>query len=421
MLLLAAQAYSYAQDSTSASDSLSIKNDVYSAEDGFFHKAYRDASDPTFMFTDSKGEFSFGIGGTLVASTYYDFNGSIDSYLFSPSAITVPTDTSPHLNFTCTGSNIYLKARTNKSKVKISAYLELVDAESDFTDFILLQQAYVSVGRFSLGKTYSFFTDLEAGVRTVDLRGPNTQVYYIHPLVGYSQNVGNHFSFGIALEQPSEISSSYQSKALVAADYNRLPDVAARIKYRGDIGHIQVSGLYRELSYWASNTGFKIGEGKTFYKNGFGISVSGSIKPFEKLTISGQAVSGKGIGTYIQDLCYQDVNLVQEDCFTDDGYSVLSPTPMYGGYIGASYSFADRFEASAVYGVCHLSKNDDQYAATDFKSSSYASFNLFYFISRSCLAGLAYTAGTKRIYTASSTEESLGRANRFNAYFVYRF
>ena len=404
-----------------APDSLSIKNDVYNPEDGFFHKAYRDASDPTFMFTDSKGDFSFGIGGTVVASAYYDIRGSIDSYMFNTSAISVPTDPSNHIGFTCTGSNVYLKARTNKSKVKVAAYLELTGAEANFTDYVFLQQAYLSVGRFSIGKTYSFFTALEAGVRTVDLRGPNTQVYNIHPLIGYSQAIGKHFSFGAAIEQPSEISSYYQNSANVSADYNRLPDVAARIKYRGDKGHIQLSAIYRELSYWASNTGFEIGQGKTFYKSAYGISVGASLRPFKNFTVSGQGVYGKGIATYVQDLSSQTVNLLQEDYLTDDGYSVLTPTPVYGGYVGASYDFADRFELSAVYGTCNLSKKDDQYAASTFKNTQYASLNLFYFVSKSCMAGFAYTTGRKHIYTTAASEDSMGKANRLNAYFVYRF
>ena len=406
---------------SSQSDSLSLKNDVYKEESGFFQKAYRDASDPTFMFTDNKGEFSFGVGGTVVASTCYDFKGSIDSYLFNTSSISVPTDPSNHLGFTGSGSNIYLKARTNKAKLKISAYLELMGLEASYSDAVMLSKAYVSIGRFSIGKTYSFFTDLEAGVRTVDLRGPNTQVVYTHPLIGYSQNVGNHFSFGVALEQPSEISSYYKSTAQVSADYNRLPDVAARLKYRGKLGHIQVAGMYRELSYWASNTGFEIGQGKTFYKNGYGVSVSGTLRPFKGLTLSGQAIYGKGIGTYIQDLTYLSVNLLQEDALTSEGYTVLTPTPAYGGYLGASYSITDRLEASALYGLCYLDKKDDQYAANSFKRSRYATVSLFYFVSRSCLAGFEYATGKKQVYTTSASEASEGVANRLSACFIYRF
>ena len=419
-LLLGQTTYLQA-DSPADSDSLKIRDDIYSEEQGFFHMAYRDATDPTFMFTDKRGDFTLGIGGTVRAGAFYDIGGSIDNYKFNTSQIPVPTNRKNHFGYTLDNSSIYLKARGKAHGTKIAAYLEMSSSDNK----IMLYQAYVSLGRFSIGKTHSFLVDLEAGVRTIDLRGPNTQVSCVHPLIGYSQTFGDHWSMGVALEQPTEITSDFADVANVSAEYNRLPDVAARVKWRGQRGHVQLSGVVRELSYWASNDGFSdSNEGKSFYKYGYGMAVSGSVRPSERLTLSGQFVAGRGIATYIQDLSglYVDMLINVESyqrALAGEGYARLKPAPATGGYVGAGYRFTPRFEASAVVGYCHLRCDKDMDMATDFHNSLYSTINLVYFISDNCMAGIEYANGRREAYVTEGDDH--GVAGRLNACFVYRF
>ena len=420
-VVLTSQTTALQAASAADGDSLRIRDDVYTEEEGFFRMAYRDASDPTFMFTDRRGDFSFGVGGTVRAGAFYDIGGSIDDCKFNTSKIPVPTDRKNHFGYTLDNSNVYLKARGKARGVKIAAFLQLTSS----ADNIVLYQAYVSLGRFSLGKTHSFFVDLESGVRTIDLRGPNTQVDCTHPLIGYSQSFGTHWSMGVALEQPTEITSDFADVVNVSAEYNRLPDVAARVKWRGQRGHVQLGGIVRELSYWASNEGFSNAtKGKSFYKYGYGLALSGSVRPSERLTISGQFVAGRGIATYIQDLSglYADMQVNVESyqrALGGMGYARLEPAPATGGYLGAGYRFAPRIEASAVVGYCHLRCDKDMDMATDFHSSLYATVNLVYFISDNCMAGIEYANGRREAYVVQG--DDAGVAGRLNACFVYRF
>lgn len=226
----------------------------------------------------------------------------------------------------------------------------------------------------------------------------------------------------MALEQPYTVSSDYKDEEFVSGEHPKFPDVATHIKYHGNLGHIQIGALWRELSYWASLDGFDTRDkGKGVYCNGFGVSMSGSLHATNKLTLSGQITSGKGISNYIRDIGGLNVNLLEEPFLDNDGYTILSPVKAYGGFFTANYKWTDKFESSLIYGVCHLHKEDNQYAANNFKESYYCAVNLFYFITRNCFAGIEYNYGHKDTYSSILGEAGRGHANRITSCLVYRF
>ena len=398
--------------------------DAYREEPGYYQKAYSDASDPQFMFTDGLGKLAIGFGGTVHVSGFFDFAGSLDSHSFTTSSIPVPTDRAIHSGYSTNSSNIYLKARSTIAGLKIIAYIEVEDNDTDTGDVVMISQAYVSLGSFTVGKTYSFFQDLEAGARTVDLAGPNTQVDRMHPLVGYTRKIGSRFSAALGIEKPSEISSKFKDTELVTAEYTRFPDVTAHFKYHGDQGHVQLGLIWRELGYWASNEGFEdVTKGKSVYKSGVGVALSGNLRPTDRLTLSGQVVTGKGISSYIRDLGGLNANMVEESWLDSDNNTVLAPTAAAGGFVAASYRWSEHFESSVIYGLCHIHKEENQYAADYFRTSHYAAANLFYFLTPNCYVGAEYDFGSKSTYKNLQTgaPASIGHANRFNTGLVYRF
>lgn len=399
-------------------DTTAVIPDKYVPELGYFQKAHSDVSDPRFMITDDDRHFSMGVGGTVHLNTFYDFGGSMDGYSFSPGTISIPVDETGNFGYTATGSNIFVKARATKDKHKLTAYLQLAGAEINGTDYVLLSKAYVSVDGLTIGKTYSFFMDLEAGPMTVDLQGPNTQISRKHNLIGYTLPLGQHWTIAAALEAPHTIGESYQ-KYNVSSDYNQFPDLAAHLKYRGDKGHIQGGMIFRQVSYWASNTGFSVAsDGVTKYVSGYGFSLSGNFTPSSKLTFSAQGIWGKGISYYIQDLAGLGLSLGMEDTLNGQGYPTLQPLAASGGYASVSYKWTESIRSSAVYGICRLD-NRGLYVADPFKRSDYLAANIFYYFSANCFLGMEYLYGRKFIY--ASEDEDRGVANRLNACLCYRF
>lgn len=398
-------------------DTTAVEPDRYVPQLGYFQKAYRDDSDPHFMITDDERCFSLGVGGTVHLNTFYDFNGAMDGYSFSPGTIAIPVDNTGHFGYTATGSNVYVKARATKDKHTVIAYLQLQGAEINGSDYVMLSKAYVSVDGFTVGKTYSFFMDLEAGPMTVDLQGPNTQIARTHNLVGYTLPMGK-WTAAAALEAPHTISESFQEYN-VSSDYSNIPDLAFHLKYRGGKGHVQAGVLLRQVSYWASTSGFDIAsEGITKYATGYGVSLSGNYSPTDKLTLSAQGIYGKGVSYYIQDLAGLGLSLGMEGVTDDQGFSTLKPMAAGGGYASASYKWSKKFRSSVVYGLCHLD-NRGLRTADPFKRSDYVAANLFYYFSPRCFLGAEFLHGQKRIYAEGGADR--GEANRLNACVCYKF
>jgi hypothetical protein len=77
----------------------------------------------------------------------------------------------------------------------------------------------------------------------------------------------------------------------------RRPDLAARLRYEGDLGHVQLAGLSRSLSVTAASP-FGTRER---HVNGTGVSLSGSLNVGGEDTLLWQAVTGKGVGRYFND------------------------------------------------------------------------------------------------------------------------
>ena len=371
------------------------------------------------MITDNTGKFVFGLGATFHMTGYFDFAGSIRDYTFKPSLISIPTYEPQHLGFTMSNTEFHIKAKSYLGKHRLIAYLQINNKAKEWgTNDIRLQQAYISWNNFSVGRTYSFFMDLEAGPMTVDLQGPNTQISRTHNLIGYTLPLGQHWTIAAALEAPHTIGKSYQ-KYNVSSDYNQFPDFAAHLKYRGDKGHIQGGLILRQVSYWASNTGFSVAsDGVTKYVSGYGFSLSGNFTPSSKLTFSAQGIWGKGISYYIQDLAGLGLSLGMEDALDGQGYPTLQPLAVSGGYASVSYKWTDSIRSSAVYGICRLD-DGGLYAADPFKRSDYLAANIFYYFSANCFFGMEYLYGRKFIY--ASEDEDRGVANRLNACLCYRF
>ncbi len=398
------------------------KNTEYHSEMGYFRKAHQDIGDPRFMFTESRGKFALGIGGTLHFNAYYDFNGAVDGFSFAPSAISVPTDYTNNMGFTVTGTEMHLKARSYVGSHKFVAYMRLSGSQVGDKDEIRLSQAYISIDGFTIGKTYSFFMDLEAGPATVDLQGPNTQISNVHTLVGYTRDFGGKWRFGVSAEAPHSIGSSFKDEG-IQPDYLDLPDLAGYVKLSGNHGHVQLGAICRRISYWTRVLNLGVPpesgtKGENHHAYGYGVSLSGNWRPVPELTFSTQTVYGKGISRYIQDLSDLDINLggIYDEQI---GQWQLETVPAYGGYVSCSYDWSEKVQTSLVYGYTHLYKKDGILVADDFKSSHYIAANAFYKFTPYCLCGIEYLYGQKLIY--ADTGVRYGHANRIDATFIYRF
>ncbi len=402
----------------------------YAPERGFFQKAYTDASDPRFMITNEDETFTLGIGGTFRMTAYYDVCGAVRGDKFSTYDIPVPTENRGRVGLSVESSNIYFKS---KAKIGKRDLVAVVRIKSNADEKITLNQAYASYGGLTVGKVYSFFMDLAAGVTTVDLQGPNTQISHTLPLIGYTFDVGKHFTFGGSIEKPTYTFSNFWGEDIaIEEDHQSIPDFVAKVVYRNSFGHLQASALFRQMCY--KNTITKIvSHGETSSEvhhniaNAFGVALSGHINTSLKSFVSFQGFYGKGISDYINDLDQKHLSMkiIQKIELGHSPEYDLEATPVWGAYAGYQYNFSKHFNMSAVYGIVKL--NHDNTDMVFFDNTQYAALSGFYHFNDYFMLGAEVLYGNhkEREHIDKSTSGTIlaqrGEACRANVMFSYTF
>jgi hypothetical protein len=160
-----------------------------------------------------------------------------------------------------------------------------------------LNQLFVRFAdRLIVGKTYSTFMDEDALPTTLDYNGPSGVTFVRQWLARGSIPFGSGWALQGSVEE-AQADLSGGGTFVVVQSHARRPDLAARLRYEGDFGHVQLAGLSRSMSVTATSP-FGTRE---WHVNGTGVSLSGSFNLLEDDTLLWQAVTGKGVGRYFND------------------------------------------------------------------------------------------------------------------------
>jgi hypothetical protein len=189
---------------------------------------------------------------------------------------------------------------------------------------IRLRFAWIEYGPLLIGQAASVFMDYDTFPNVLDYQGPNGMILMRQPIARlklplWSDN--NTVSFGV--EQPYSDIQWEEGGTFVrnpgtgiitdpTADKNEqeMPDFTGNIRHDGDFGHVQLSGIARQLTFRD--------EGVTeFDETGYGANLTGIWHPFAwlggvsptdpcagpcaKSRIIGQYCEGRGINRYFQD------------------------------------------------------------------------------------------------------------------------
>ena len=212
-----------------------------------------------------------------------------------------------------------------------------------------LRHAYGQWRRLIFGQTWSTFADPEAEPDGIDFEGLNAIVRFRQAQVRWSFPLSERLRMALALEDPDPDLTG-------ATGVNQVPDMVARVRWEPrQGGHVQVSGLFRQLR------GEPAGTTDVAAAGGYGTSVSGRL-PFalwsKRDQVLFQVNGGTGIGRYISDLR----SLGGQDGVFDPVANELQPLVVFSGLVGYEHWWSDRLRSSlsvAAVGVENRAAQSD--------------------------------------------------------------
>jgi hypothetical protein len=352
----------------------------------------------------------FKIGGSARIDSILDFRNNGNPNLFIPSTIPVPGepgwDGRERTALQAKATRLSFEFRRPvpfDQTLRIYSEYDFFDDSTSNSMRLRVRHFYGQAWNFLIGQTFSAFMDADASPDTVDYQGPNGFVNRRQPQIRYTQPFYNGESKVLAfasIEQPdSQIDTSTDEFEPGATNVERTPDGVLGLRWEGDLGHIQTSGLFRDISFETDH-----GPRKSVF--GWGASLSGELHLFKDDDLSLQATYGEGVARYINDLGGESL-----DAALDHGR--LIPIPVFAAMAGYTHQWSEHWRSTVAGGYVHVDapKSLGPFAIDN---TIYASGNLVWHPTNSFRMGLEYLYGRKETIDGSERD-----AHRLN--FVIRY
>jgi hypothetical protein len=231
--------------------------------------------------------------------------------------------------------------------------------EADFAgpgNSLRLRHAFLQMRNWTVGQTWSTFSDPEAEPIGIDFEGLNAISLFRQPQVRYSRRLRETLGLALALENPAPDLTDAQGVSLI-------PDFIARLRWEPEIphhgllggraAHVQAAILARQLRGELTDQ-----PDVTLSTGGFGLNVSGVLTPRwdpdDRVKFASN--NGWGIGRYITDLG----TLGGQDAVFDPTSNTLRALPVWSAYFGYERMWRPTFTSALTYGVVGVTNLDIQ-------------------------------------------------------------
>lgn len=201
-----------------------------------------------------------------------------------------------------------------------------------------LRHAYVQVGSWLVGQTWSSFMDVDATPEVVDFNGPIGSTFIRQPQVRYTYVTPNYGNFTAAIE--NSVSYVLEKKAgedpaATKNGFSRTPDLILRWDKPFTWGTLSLRGVTHE---------HRIDNGDSIdaSRRGYGLAASGTFKPTGDDTLSFIATGGEGIGRYF--------NYIEGAAYNANNNSIAMERAA-GLVLGYQHKFSDTLRMNLAYGM----------------------------------------------------------------------
>lgn len=347
---------------------------------------------PRFALFGREGKFYMGIGANVGVTGIYDFGSPLpkaNEFITSSIPFNTLAGNGAEMRFNAQRSNVYLNiVALPGQENQLGAYVNIKFTGNGYTP--ALDMAYLRYRGITAGYAFSIFSDASAAPATIDKQGPNAFTGVVHGMIAYEPAFGKNkeWKVGIGLDNPT---NSFTNATHTATVSQRIPDIPFYVQRSwadGD-GWIRMSGIIRNLYYRDLVSQHNID------KVGWGIKTSGSTPIAGGLTAMWQAVYGKGIASYIQDLTGTGMDLMPNPSDPDG----LEAVKVWAGYAALRYQIAPKWFCTATYSHVRTYAHSYADSSSDWKSgyryAQYVCGNVFYNINSIVQVGAEYLYGRR--------------------------
>jgi hypothetical protein len=248
-------------------------------------------------------------------------------------------------------------------------------------------------GKLGAGQTNSTFMDVDIFPNVLDYWGPNGMVFFRNVQLRWTPWSKGDSNAMFSIERPGASADGgvYADRIELqnVRPRFRWPDVAGHLRYGGKRGHVQVSGIVRDMKWddLLPNDRFNL-DGHVI---GWGAHISSNIN-INKDIIHLSAVYGKGIENYMNDAPV-DVGIVNN--FSNAVKPILgTPLPVFGMVSFYDHTWTDKFSSSIGYSLVKI-RNSDGQEPTAFKRGQYGIANLLYYPVQNVMMGAEFQWGRR--------------------------
>lgn len=322
---------------------------------------------------------------------------------------------------------------TNKGDIISRFELDLVGGGSNVGEtFFRVFNAYVEWNGWTLGKRNSVFMDGTIGPSTVEFFGPSGMVLLRNVQVSYKLVDQEKTKIAVGLENPSATSDlgpfrddfQFVGELSDVVFTNKIPALTFHFRKNYNKGHFQVGLVSKYISWFdRSKTETQNLSGSTW---GYGVNLSGSIRPTNSIRLVGSFVTGSGIQNFLNDGT-ADVGVRKN---LENSITPLTggAIPFYAIMAATEVKLTPQLSSTIAFSNM-VNQTFDTQLSTSFQKGNYFTAGLIHRPYDHISFGLEYQyASRQNADFAGSDEFSLPAAegaffavNRIQANFVYRF
>ena len=304
------------------------------------------------------------IGGYFKTDFIRDLKppGSTDSFI--PSTFPIPTPVT--LNNTTvsirpTRLNLDFLIPVSSSSVRFFLEFDMFGSSATTPR---LRHAYAQVKNVLLGQSFSNFMDPDSGPDTLDFQGPNSQVSIRNPQLRYSIPMRANTALSFSIEKASS-DVSFTTPQFKSLPDNPYADSSIKLRHDYTKGHIQLSGLFRDIAAY-------LPDGHYDSVFGWGVNLTGA----QKLggdTFVYQGAYGAGIERYVNDTSGLGIDAQPENA-ANPHLEAVPLTATYGGY---QHYWVKNLRSSAVFGFAQT-HNTNLQPGSSYHQSNYSAGNIIW-------------------------------------------